>query len=48
MVLRGERISNDPDLLDNIQVWVENNYDTQIFIQLMVELLLMFENISKA
>jgi len=27
VVLRGERVSNDPDLLDNLQVWVENNYD---------------------
>jgi len=30
MVLRGERISNDPDLLDNLQVWAENNYDTRL------------------
>jgi len=30
VVLRGERISNDPDLLDNIQAWVENDYDTRI------------------
>jgi len=28
VVLRGERISNDPDLLDNIQAWYENNYNT--------------------
>ena len=30
MVLRGERISNAPDLLDNLQVWAEMNYDTRI------------------
>ncbi len=30
MVLRGERISNDPDLLDNLQAWIENDYDTRI------------------
>ena len=30
MVLRGERISNDPDLLDNLQVWNENKYDSRI------------------
>ncbi len=30
MVLRGERISNDPDLLDNLQAWAENNYDTRL------------------
>ncbi len=30
MVLRGERISNDPDLLDNLEAWAENNYDTRI------------------
>ena len=30
MVLRGERISNDPDLLDNLQTWAENGYDTRI------------------
>ena len=30
MVLRGERISNDPDLLDNIQVWYENGYNTKL------------------
>ncbi|KKM75459.1 hypothetical protein LCGC14_1390000 [marine sediment metagenome] len=30
MVLRGERISNDPDLLDNLQVWAENGYDTRL------------------
>ena len=30
MVPRGERISNDPDLLDNIQAWVDNGYDTRI------------------
>jgi len=30
VVLRGERISNDPDLLDNLQAWVENNYDTTL------------------
>ncbi len=30
MVLRGERISNDPDLLDNLQVWYENDYDTRL------------------
>ena len=30
MVLRGGRISNDPDLLDNLQVWAEYNYDTRL------------------
>jgi len=30
MVLRGERISNDPDLLDNLQVWVENDYNPDL------------------
>ena len=30
MVLRGERISNDPDLLDNLQAWVEHDYDTRL------------------
>jgi len=30
VVLRGERISNDPDLLDNLQVWYENHYDTRL------------------
>ncbi len=30
MVLRGERSSNAPDLLDNLQAWVENNYDTSL------------------
>ncbi|KKN07527.1 hypothetical protein LCGC14_1066050 [marine sediment metagenome] len=30
MVLRGERISNDPDLLDNLQAWAENQYDTTL------------------
>ena len=30
MVLRGERISNDPDLLDNLQTWAENDYDTRL------------------
>jgi len=30
VVLRGERIINDPDLLDNLQVWAENGYDTRL------------------
>jgi len=30
VVPRGERSSNTPDLLDNLQVWAENNYDTRI------------------
>ncbi len=30
VVLRGERISNDPDLLDNLQVWYEYNYNTNL------------------
>ena len=30
MVLRGERIRNDPDLLDNLQTWAEHNYDTRL------------------
>jgi hypothetical protein len=30
VVLRGERSSNTPDLLDNLQAWYENNYDTRL------------------
>ena len=30
MVLRGERISNDPDLLDNLQAWSESAYETKL------------------
>ena len=30
VVLRGERVGNNPDLLDNIQVWVEHEYDTRL------------------
>ncbi|TFG19848.1 MAG: leucine-rich repeat domain-containing protein [Promethearchaeota archaeon] len=30
VVLRGERSSNAPYLLDNMQVWVENNYNTRL------------------
>ncbi len=30
MVPRGERSSNAPDLLDNLQSWYENNYDTRL------------------
>jgi len=30
VVPRGERSSNAPDLLDNLQAWVENNYDTRL------------------
>jgi len=30
VVPRGERSSNAPDLLDNLQVWNENNYDTRL------------------
>ena len=30
VVPRGERSSNAPDLLDNLQVWAENKYDTKI------------------
>jgi len=32
VVLRGGRISNDPDLLDNLQVWAENNYNTRLLL----------------
>jgi len=28
VVPRGERSSNTPDLLDNLQVWAEYNYNT--------------------
>ena len=30
MVPRGERSSNAPDLLDNLQVWFEHDYDTRL------------------
>jgi len=30
VVPRGERSSNTPDLLDNLQVWVEHDYDTRL------------------
>jgi len=30
VVPRGERSSNAPDLLDNLQAWVEHNYDTRL------------------
>ncbi|TFG19896.1 MAG: hypothetical protein EU529_15725 [Promethearchaeota archaeon] len=30
MVLRGERSSNAPYLLDNLQAWYEHDYDTRL------------------
>jgi hypothetical protein len=30
VVLRGERSSDAPDLLDNLTVWAENNYDSKL------------------